>query len=109
MRAVQRSLFLRPWLWLLVTAFLLALGSVTLRRDPACREALTPILVLLASAAMYYPQLFLTALDTDVRFSYWAMVSGTLSLYLYLATVVGPAVARRAGRRSQQPSPGRLA
>jgi hypothetical protein len=88
MKRVNQSLILRPWLWMAVTLCLLALGSSLYWRRVPLRRALAPILLLLASGVLTYPQLFLTALDNDLRFTYWATVSGVLALYLFLATVL---------------------
>jgi hypothetical protein len=60
---------------------------VVYRLRPPGRVTLTPIVVLLSSAAVFYPQLFVTGFDHDVRFSYWANVSCTLALYLSLAAL----------------------
>lgn len=86
---------LKPWFWLGVTACLAILGPLMYRYRPLCRNELTPLLVLVVSAGLFYPQLFLTGFDNDLRFSYWAIVSGALSLYLFLATVL-----RRAPKRN---------
>lgn len=83
--------FLKPWFWLGVTSCLTVLGPLIYWYGRLRRDGLRPLLVLVASAGLFYPQLLLTGLDNDLRFSYWAMISGALSLYLFLTAVLGPA------------------
>jgi hypothetical protein len=96
MKHVEGSLLLKPWLWMVVAACLLTLGSVMYRYRPSCQQALMPILLLLVSGALLYPQLLLVGLDHDIRFSYWAIVSSSLALYLFLTSVCGMAWNKRA-------------
>ncbi len=103
MTRVDGSLILKPWFWLGVTACLLLLGSWGYVRGPLYRDRLTPLLALGLSGALLYPQLFLTGLDKDVRFSYWAILSGALSLYLSLAALFGRAP-QSGARGSRGPS-----
>jgi hypothetical protein len=97
MTRVGNSLALKPWLWLLVASCVLVLGSWISTFRPSCRAALATILVLSSSALLLYPQLFLTSLDNDLRFTYWATVSSALSLLLFVAILLGPSPEKRRG------------
>jgi hypothetical protein len=84
MKRVEGSLVMKPWPWLLATVILLTAGALRYRRRPGDRHRLTPGLVLLASAALVYPQLLVTALDNDLRFTWWAIVACALAVPLLL-------------------------